>query len=315
MNSSFFHTGDPRRNQLLAALPEAEWSRWQALLVPVVLPLGQVLCKPGAAPAYVYFPTTAVVSLLHATEDGLSTEIAVIGHDGMVGIALFMGGSFMPGEASVQSAGLGFRLSARAMLNEFERGGAVLSLLLRYTQTLIEQVALTAACNRHHSIDQQLCRRLLLGLDRSHSDELLMTQELLASLLGVRRESVTTAALKLQQAGVIRYRRGHIDVLDRPQLEQRACECYAVTKKNSTGGLRCRQWADACACPSRPETWRRTPIGSRKQVAKTPEETCGKAVKMPLISSGMIAAGVNDDGHPGHRHDEKGHSPNEPMKK
>lgn len=235
VNTHLFHSGDPRRNQLLASLPDPEWTRLQPLFERVVLPVGQVLCESRISPAHVYFPTTAILSLLHATQEGSSTEIAVVGHDGMVGISLFMGGSFMPGEAVVQSSGQGFRLSAQALMNEFNRGGAVLMMLLRYTQTLIEHVAQTAACNRHHSIDQQLCRRLLLGLDRSQSDELLMTQELLASLLGVRRESVTTAALKLQQAGVIRYRRGHIDVLDRPQLEQRACECYAVTKKTFHG--------------------------------------------------------------------------------
>ena len=231
VNTHLFHSGDPRRNQLLASLPDPEWARLQPLFERVVLPAGQVLCESRISPAHVYFPTTAILSLLHATQEGSSTEIAVVGHDGMVGISLFMGGSFMPGEAVVQSSGQGFRLSAQALMNEFNRGGAVLMMLLRYTQTLIEHVAQTAACNRHHSIDQQLCRRLLLGLDRSPSDELLMTQESMASLLGVRREGVTAAALKLQQAGVIRYRRGHIDVLDREQLERRACECYGATRK------------------------------------------------------------------------------------
>lgn len=231
MNTHLFHSGDPRRNQLLASLPDTEWARLQPLFERVVLPAGQVLCQSGISPAHVYFPTTAILSLLHATQEGSSTEIAVVGHDGMVGISLFMGGSFMPGEAVVQSTGQGFRLSAQAVMNEFNRGGVVLTMLLRYTQSLIEHVAQTAACNRHHSIDQQLCRRLLLGLDRSPSDELLMTQESMASLLGVRREGVTAAALKLRQAGVISYRRGRIDVLDREQLERRACECYGATRK------------------------------------------------------------------------------------
>ena len=223
-----FHTGDPRRNQLLASLPDADWARWQPQLERVVLRRGDVLCKSGATPAHLCFPTTAIVSLLHATHDGDSAEIAVVGHEGMVGISLFMGGGFMTGDAVVQSTGQGFRLNAQAVADEAHRGGPVLSILLRYTQTLIEHVAQTAVCNRHHSIDQQLCRRLLLGLDRSPSDELLMTQESLAGLLGVRREGVTAAAYKLQLAGVISYRRGRIDVLDREQLQKRACECYAT---------------------------------------------------------------------------------------
>jgi CRP-like cAMP-binding protein len=233
VHAPHFHTGDPRRNQLLAALPEAEWDRWEPLLERVVLTTGMVLCKSGIEPTHAYFPITAIVSLVHTAHNGESAEIALVGNEGMVGIALVMGGSFMPGDAVVQSSGQGFRLSAQAVLQESQRGGTVLNLLLRYTQTLIEHVAQTAVCNRHHSIDQQLCRRLLLGLDRSSSAELLMTQELMASLLGVRREGVTTAAHKLQQAGVIRYRRGHIKVLDREQLEQRACECYAVTRRAS----------------------------------------------------------------------------------
>ena len=231
MNTPLRHTGDPRRNQLLAALPDAEWDRWESHLEPVELPLGRVLCESGATPTHAYFPTTAIVSLLQMTRDGDSAEVAVVGHDGVVGIALFMGGDFTPSRAVVQSAGQGYRLSARAVMKECKRAGPVLTMLLRYTQSLIEHVAQTAACNRHHSIDQQLCRRLLLGLDRSASDELALTHELLASLLGVRREGVTAAALKLQQAGVIRYSRGHISVLDRGRLEQRTCECYAVVKK------------------------------------------------------------------------------------
>lgn len=228
MNATLFHTGDPRRNELLASLAEPEWSRWCPVFERVVLSAGQVLSTPGVTPTHLYFPTTAVVSLLHATRDGGSAEIAVIGQEGMVGISLFMGGHFMSGEAIVQGAGQGYRIGAKAAMKEFELGGLVMTVLLRYTQGVIEQVARTAACNRHHSIEQQLCRRLLLGLDRSVSQELLMTQELLARLLGVRREGVTQAALKLQHAGAIRYQRGRIDVLDRAQLEHGACECYAA---------------------------------------------------------------------------------------
>ncbi len=231
MNATCRHTTDPRQNQLLASLPEAEWHHWQSELEPVQLTLGQVLCESGRVPAYVYFPTTAIVSLLYMTKDGASSEIAVVGNDGMVGISLFMGGEATPSQAVVQSAGLGYRLRAQMMKCAFSRAGPVLDILLRYTQAMIAQVAQTAVCNRYHSIDQQMCRRLLLGLDRLASDELVMTQELLASLLGVRREGVTAAALKLQHAGVIRYSRGHIDVLDRQRLEERTCECYAAAKK------------------------------------------------------------------------------------
>jgi CRP-like cAMP-binding protein len=228
VTTPLFHTGDPRSNRLLASLPELEWSRWSPAFERVVLPMAQVLCTPGVTPTHLYFPTTAVVSLLHATRDGASAEIAVVGHEGMLGISLFMGGHFMSGEAVVQGAGQGYRISAQAAMKEFHLGGLVMNVLLRYTQAVIEQVARTAACNRHHTIEQQLCRRLLLGLDRSASPELLMTQEALSRLLGVRREGVTQAALKLQHAGAIRYRRGRIDVLDRRQLEHGACECYAA---------------------------------------------------------------------------------------
>lgn len=222
---------DPRQNQLLAALPDAEWRRWLPDLEPVDLPLGMVLCESGCPPAYAYFPTTAIVSLLYMTQHGASVEIAVVGNDGVVGLSLFMGGNATPSQALVQQAGQGYRLRAQVAKNEFNRAGPVLTMLLRYTQAMIAHVAQTAMCNRYHSIDQQMCRRLLLGLDRLPSDRLVMTQELLASLLGVRREGVTAAALKLQQAGVIRYRRGHIDVLDRQRLEQRTCECYAVARQ------------------------------------------------------------------------------------
>ena len=211
---------DPRTNQLLHGLPDDAWGRWVPYLEPVRLTLGQVLSEPGRVPAYVYFPTTAIISLLYMTQDGASSEIAVVGNDGVVGISLFMGGNTMPSESVVQSAGLGWRLRAQQLTAEAERGGAVRHMLLRYTQSLIGQIAETAACNRYHSIDQLLCRRLLMGLERQPTDALMMTQELLANLLGVRREGVTAAALKLQQAGVIRYSRGRIDVLDRARLQQ-----------------------------------------------------------------------------------------------
>lgn len=222
---------DPRQNLLLAALPDADWLRWRSQLEPVDLALGQVLCESGSTPAYVYFPTTAIVSLLYMTRDGGSSEIAVVGNDGVVGISMIMGGNATPSRSVVQSAGHAYRLLAQVLRAEVDRGGPALPMLLRYTQALIAQVAQTAACNRYHSIDQLLCRRLLLGLDRLSSDVLVMTQELLATLLGVRREGVTAAALRLQQAGVIRYRRGHIVVLDRQQLELRSCEGYAAAKK------------------------------------------------------------------------------------
>jgi len=230
MNSTVPHDCDPRQNQLLAALPEATWKSWRPHLEPMELQSGQVLCERSSTPAFVYFPTTAVVSLLCMTQDGGSAEIAVVGNDGMIGIPLFMGGNAMPSRAVVQSAGHGYRLRAQAATREVNRDRPVLDMLLRYAQSVIAQVAQTALCNRFHTIDQQLCRRLLLGLDRSPCDELEMTQELVANLLGVRREGVTVAALKLQQAGVIKYSRGHISVLDRGRLEDRACECYAVAK-------------------------------------------------------------------------------------
>lgn len=222
---------DPRQNRLLAALPDAEWVRWAPHLEPVDMPLGKVLYESGSRLSHVYFPTTSIVSLLYLMEDGASAEIAVVGNDGIVGISLFMGGQSTTSRALVQSAGLGFRLKADLMLQEFNRAGPALHLLLRYTQALITQMSQTAVCNRHHSLDQQLCRWLLLSLDRLHSRELVMTQELIANMLGVRREGVTEAAGNLQQAGLIRYQRGHITVLDRAGLEKRTCECYAVVKK------------------------------------------------------------------------------------
>ena len=222
---------DPKENHLLAALPDAEWQRWLPQLELVEMPLGQVLYESGTNLKHVYFPTTAIVSLLYVMENGTSAEIAVVGNEGLVGISLFMGGESTPSRAVVQSAGHGFRLKAQLMKDEFNRAGPVMHLLLRYTQALITQMAQTAVCNRHHSLDQQLCRWLLLSLDRLKGLDLVMTQELIANMLGVRREGVTEAAHKLQEAGLIRYARGHISVLDRKGLEKRVCECYAVVKK------------------------------------------------------------------------------------
>jgi CRP-like cAMP-binding protein len=222
---------NPRQNHLLAALPQVEWKRWEPLLELVELPLGHVLYESGLSLSHVYFPVDSIVSLLYVMENGASAEIAVVGNEGLVGISLFMGGNTTPSRAVVQSAGVGFRLEAAAMKSEFNRSGPVLHLLLRYTQALITQMAQTAVCNRHHSLDQQLCRWLLLSLDRLKGRELVMTQELIANMLGVRREGVTEGALKLQAAGLIKYSRGRITVLDRPGLEERTCECYAVVKK------------------------------------------------------------------------------------
>ncbi len=222
---------DPRKNRLLAALPKAELQRWLPQLEWVEMPLGHVLYESGKTLSHVYFPTTAIVSLLYVLENGASAEIAVVGNEGIVGVSLFMGGGSTPSRAVVQSAGEGFRLKEPAMKKEFDRAGPVLHLLLRYTQALITQMSQTAVCNRHHSLDQQLCRWLLLSLDRLQGSELVMTQELIANMLGVRREGVTEGALKLQEAGMIRYSRGRITVLDRKALEKRTCECYAVVKK------------------------------------------------------------------------------------
>lgn len=222
---------NPKANHLLAVLPEAEWARLTPQLVPVDLPLGQVIYESGDRLEHVYFPTTSIISLLYVMENGASAEIAIVGNEGIVGIALFMGGETTPSRAIVQSAGRAYRLSSVAMKEEFNRAGPMQRLLLRYTQALITQMAQTAVCNRHHSIEQQLCRWLLLSMDRLPTNELRMTQELIANMLGVRRSGVTEAALKLQNAGLIRYRHGHIEVLDRPGLEQRVCECYAVVKR------------------------------------------------------------------------------------
>ena len=220
---------DFEANGLLAALPERERARWMPQLERVEMPLGQVLYESGTTLSHVYFPTTAIVSLLYVTESGASAEIAVVGREGIVGISLFMGGESTPSRAVVQSAGQGLRLRAQVIKDEFNRA-PVLHLLLRYTQALITQMSQTAVCNRHHSLDQQLCRWLLLSLDRLDGTALVMTQELIANMLGVRREGVTEAAVKLQRCGLIHYARGHIQVIDRLGLERRSCECYAVVK-------------------------------------------------------------------------------------
>jgi CRP-like cAMP-binding protein len=220
-----------QENHLIGTLPRDHYQQWLPSLEEVELSLGQVLYESGTVLSHVYFPTTAIISLLYVMENGASAEIAVVGNEGLVGVSLFMGGESTPSRAVVQSAGKGFRLKAQIMKNEFNRAGPMLHLFLRYTQALITQMAQTAVCNRHHSLDQQLCRWLLLSLDRLQGDELVMTQELIANMLGVRREGVTEGALKLQKAGLIRYSRGHITVLDRAGLEQRSCECYAVVKK------------------------------------------------------------------------------------
>jgi CRP-like cAMP-binding protein len=222
---------DPRRNQLLAALPEADWQRWLPHLEWVNLPLGHVLYESGGTLSHVYFPTSAIVSLLYVMENGASAEIAVAGREGLVGVSLFMGGGSTPSRAVVQSAGEGFRIRAQAIKEEFNQSAPTMNLLLRYTQALITQMTQTAACNRHHTVDQQLCRWLLLSLDRLPGSELKMTHELIANMLGVRREGVTAAALKLQKLGLIRYARGHVHVLDRSGLERITCECYAVVKR------------------------------------------------------------------------------------
>ena len=219
-----------KKNELVAALAPADLARWLPQLEAVTMPLGHVLYEPGATLSHVYFPTTAIVSLLYVMENGASAEIAVVGKEGLLGISLFMGGDSTPSRAVVQSAGEGFRMAAQDIKKEFKRT-AVLHLLLRYTQALITQMSQTAVCNRHHSLAQQLCRWLLLSLDRLPGNELVMTQELIANMLGVRREGVTESALKLQDAGVIKYSRGRITVLDRKGLEKRACECYEVVKK------------------------------------------------------------------------------------
>ena len=218
-------------NGLLAALPPPQWNAWRALLEPVELPRGWVLYEPGRTLQHIYFPTTAIVSLLYVMQNGASAEIAMVGREGAVGVPLFTGGRSTTSRAVVQSAGRGFRLRAQAVKDEFDQLGAVLSLMLRYTQALLTQTAQTAVCNRHHTVDKQLCRWLLHSGDRVQGDDLVITQELISHLLGVRREGVTEAALKLQTAGLIRYARGRITLIDRPALMRRCCECYTVVKK------------------------------------------------------------------------------------
>ena len=221
---------DPRQNMLLGALSGVELKRIRRHLEAVEMPLGDVVYESGRHLDHVYFPTTCIISLLYVLESGASAEIAVVGNEGVVGVSIFMGGETTPSRAVVQSAGHAYRLAGQVMKDEFTRGGAMQHLMLRYTQSLITQMAQTAVCNRHHSVDQQLCRWLLLSLDRLPIPELTMTQELIANMLGVRREGVTEAAGKLQKAGVISYQRGHIKVLDRPKLEQLSCECYQVVR-------------------------------------------------------------------------------------
>lgn len=221
---------NPAQNHLLAAMTPDAFERWAPHLEHVAMPLGDVLYESGGRLEHVYFPTTSIVSLIYVLIDGASAEIAVVGNEGLLGISLFMGGETTPSRAIVQSAGFGYRLKAQLLKDEFHRGGSTMHLLLRYTQALITQMAQTAVCNRHHSVDQQLRRWLLLSLDRLSSNNLVMTQELIANMLGVRREGVTEAAGKLQRAGMIRYTRGRIEVTDRKRLEETVCECYAVVK-------------------------------------------------------------------------------------
>ena len=223
----------PEQNRLLAALSPEERVRFYPNLRLVAMPLGKVLYESGEAQRYVYFPTDSIVSLLYVMESGASAEVSVVGNEGVIGIALFMGGETTPSRAIVQSAGHAYRMVGQRLKDEFHRNGGMQILLLRYTQSLITQMAQTAVCNRHHSVDQQLCRWLLLSLDRLAGNELVMTQDLIANMLGVRREGVTEAAGKLQKLGAIRYSRGRITVTDRPQLEQLCCECYAVVKKET----------------------------------------------------------------------------------
>jgi len=223
----------PLENHLLGALPLDVQTRLFPQLKPVSLALGTVLHESGDTLRHVYFPTDSIVSLLYVMENGASAEISVVGNEGLVGIALFMGGESTPSRAQVQSAGSAYRLPAPLLKREFHQNSELMLLLLRYTQSLITQMSQTAVCNRHHTVEQQLCRWLLLSLDRLPSNELIMTQELIANMLGVRREGVTDAAGKLEKHGVIEYRRGHIKVVDRPKLEKLSCECYAVVKKET----------------------------------------------------------------------------------
>ncbi|MGD0959370.1 MAG: Crp/Fnr family transcriptional regulator [Methylomonas sp.] len=230
---------NPKQNQLLNSLSPEEYQRILPNLEPVEMALGQVICESGGKLRHAYFPTTCIVSLLYVLENGASAEIALVGNDGLLGVALFMGGDTMPNRAVVQNAGYAYRLKAQQVMREFNRNGDMLHLMLRYTQALITQTSLTAVCNRHHTVDQQLCRLLLLSLDRLPSNEIKMTQELIANMLGVRREGVTEAAGKLQRAGLIQYSRGLITVIDRQGVEDRVCECYQVVKTESDRLLAC----------------------------------------------------------------------------
>jgi CRP-like cAMP-binding protein len=230
---------DPRRNRLLAALPESEWTQWQPHLEPVDLTLGQVLSEPDSSFTHAYFPTNSIISLLYVTAAGDSAELAVVGREGILGVAVFMGGETTRSRAIVQSAGRAVRLKGRVIMDGFKRAGPVMQLLLRYTQALITQMSQTAVCNRYHTVEQQLCRWLLLSLDRLQSNELIMTQELIANMLGVRREGVTEAAGRLHKTGILQYQRGRITVLDRGELEKRTCECYGVVKKEYDRLLPC----------------------------------------------------------------------------
>jgi CRP-like cAMP-binding protein len=224
-----FHT-TPNQNHLLAALPTAEYALIAAHLEPVAMPVGKMLYEPNEQLQYAYFPTTSIISLHYVMESGASAETAGVGNEGIVGVSLFMGGNTTPSSAVVQTAGEAYRLERKLLKQEFERAGSLQQLLLRYTQALMTQMTQTAVCNRHHSIEQQLCRWLLLTLDRLSSNDLIMTQELVASMLGVRREGITEAAGNLQRAGYIHYRRGHISVINRAGLEAHTCECYAIVK-------------------------------------------------------------------------------------
>jgi CRP-like cAMP-binding protein len=225
------HTHTTNQNHLLAALPEETFERILPHLELIQMPLGEVICESGGQLQHVYFPTTSILSLHYIMENGASAEIAGVGNEGVLGISLFMGGNTTPSRATVQTAGHGYRLKGRLMMEEFNRAGPMMRLMLRYTQALMTQVSQTAVCNRYHSVEQQLCRWLLLTLDRLPSNEFTMTQELIASMIGVRRESITETAMILQREGLIKCRRGHITVLDRPGLESGACECYNVVKK------------------------------------------------------------------------------------
>lgn len=231
MASTISSLHSPGQNRLLSALPAATYERIAPYLEQVPLPLGEVVYEPGSPLRHALFPTTAIVSLSYVMENGASAEIAGVGNEGMVGVSLFLGGKTTPSRATVCTGGHGYRLKAQLLLDEFSRGGALPRLLLRYTQAMLTQVSQTAVCNRHHSMEQQMCRWLLLALDRLPSREVVVTQELIAAMLGVRREGITETAGHLQRAGLISYHRGHITVLDRPGLEAHACECYQVVRR------------------------------------------------------------------------------------